>query len=105
MKNGRRDNYARTKAIAEGIVLKINRRYGQMLTTAIRPVSIFGEGRCPDNEEHAQHLLHGQDQVPDWRQLQLVRLCLRRQRCTSLDPRSESPCPSPRQRKLGPSTS
>ncbi|MCJ1370279.1 erg26, C-3 sterol dehydrogenase [Loxospora ochrophaea] len=39
-----KDYYAETKAIAEGIVLAANRQRGSMLTTAIRPAGIFGEG-------------------------------------------------------------
>lgn len=36
--------YSETKAIAEGMVLAANRQHGSMLTAAIRPASIFGEG-------------------------------------------------------------
>lgn len=39
-----REYYSETKAIAEGIVLDANRKYGKMLTIAIRPAGIFGEG-------------------------------------------------------------
>lgn len=35
--------YSHTKGVAEKIVLAANRRYGAMLTTAIRPASMFGE--------------------------------------------------------------
>ena len=35
--------YSHTKGVAENIVLAANRRYGAMLTTAIRPTSMFGE--------------------------------------------------------------
>ncbi|KAI4124142.1 MAG: hypothetical protein LQ338_004963 [Usnochroma carphineum] len=35
--------YSHTKGIAEQIVLSANRKYGKMLTAAIRPVSMFGE--------------------------------------------------------------
>ncbi len=36
--------YAETKAIAESIVLGANRKYGHMLTVALRPACVFGEG-------------------------------------------------------------
>ena len=36
--------YAETKGIAECIVLAANREYGNMLTVALRPAAIFGEG-------------------------------------------------------------
>lgn len=39
-----REYYSETKGVAEGIVLAANRKYGDMLTTAIRPAGIFGEG-------------------------------------------------------------
>lgn len=39
-----REYYAETKAIAESIVLNANRKYGDMLTIAIRPACVFGEG-------------------------------------------------------------
>lgn len=39
-----REYYSETKGIAEGIVLDANRKYGNMLTIAIRPAGIFGEG-------------------------------------------------------------
>ena len=39
-----REYYSETKGIAECIVLAANREYGQMLTVALRPASIFGEG-------------------------------------------------------------
>lgn len=35
--------YSHTKGVAENIVLAANRKYGSMLTTAIRPTSMFGE--------------------------------------------------------------
>ncbi|CAF9935554.1 MAG: erg26, C-3 sterol dehydrogenase [Alectoria fallacina] len=35
--------YSHTKGVAEKIVLAANRQYGAMLTTAIRPASMFGE--------------------------------------------------------------
>ena len=35
--------YSHTKGVAENIVLAANRNYGAMLTTAIRPTSMFGE--------------------------------------------------------------
>ena len=35
--------YSHTKGVAETIVLAANRRYGAMLTAAIRPTSMFGE--------------------------------------------------------------
>ena len=35
--------YSHTKGVAENIVLAANRSYGSMLTTAIRPTSMFGE--------------------------------------------------------------
>ena len=36
--------YSHTKAVAESRVLEANRRYGDMLTCAIRPSGIYGEG-------------------------------------------------------------
>ncbi len=39
-----REYYSETKGIAECIVLAANRRYGNMLTAALRPATIFGEG-------------------------------------------------------------
>ncbi|KAL8698774.1 MAG: hypothetical protein Q9201_006388, partial [Fulgogasparrea decipioides] len=39
-----REFYSLTKGIAEESVLKANRQFNGMLTTAIRPVSMFGEG-------------------------------------------------------------
>ncbi|MCJ1468306.1 erg26, C-3 sterol dehydrogenase [Pseudocyphellaria aurata] len=39
-----REYYAETKALAESIVLSANRKYGDMLTVALRPASVFGEG-------------------------------------------------------------
>lgn len=39
-----KDYYAEAKGIAEQIVLDANRKYGKMLTVAIRPAGIFGEG-------------------------------------------------------------
>ena len=39
-----REYYSETKGIAEGIVLDANRKHGKMLTIAIRPAGIFGEG-------------------------------------------------------------
>jgi sterol-4alpha-carboxylate 3-dehydrogenase (decarboxylating) len=39
-----REYYSHTKGVAEGIVLAANRKYGDMLTCAIRPSGIFGEG-------------------------------------------------------------
>lgn len=36
--------YSHTKGVAEQLVLKTNRKHGTMLTTAIRPTSMFGEG-------------------------------------------------------------
>ncbi|KAL8739723.1 MAG: hypothetical protein Q9190_007502 [Brigantiaea leucoxantha] len=36
--------YSHTKGVAESLVLSANRRYNDMLTLAIRPVSMFGEG-------------------------------------------------------------
>ena len=39
-----REYYSETKGVAEGIVLAANRKYGDMLTVAIRPAGIFGEG-------------------------------------------------------------
>lgn len=39
-----RDYYATTKAQAEELVLAANRKYGDMLTCALRPAGIFGEG-------------------------------------------------------------
>lgn len=36
--------YSHTKAVAENYVLAANRKYGDMLTAAIRPAGIFGEG-------------------------------------------------------------
>ena len=38
------DIYAHTKAIADDLVLAANRKYGDMLTIALRPAGIFGEG-------------------------------------------------------------
>ena len=35
--------YSQTKGVVENIVLAANRKYGSMLTTAIRPTSMFGE--------------------------------------------------------------
>ncbi|KAI9740290.1 MAG: erg26, C-3 sterol dehydrogenase [Cirrosporium novae-zelandiae] len=39
-----KEYYSETKADAEEIVLKANRQYGNMLTVALRPAGIFGEG-------------------------------------------------------------
>ena len=39
-----REYYAETKALAESIVLDANRNYGDMLTVALRPACVFGEG-------------------------------------------------------------
>lgn len=39
-----REYYSETKGVAEGIVLAANRKYGDMLTVALRPAGIFGEG-------------------------------------------------------------
>jgi sterol-4alpha-carboxylate 3-dehydrogenase (decarboxylating) len=39
-----RNYYAHTKAVAETIVLSANRNVGPMLTTALRPSSMYGEG-------------------------------------------------------------
>jgi sterol-4alpha-carboxylate 3-dehydrogenase (decarboxylating) len=39
-----REYYSETKGIAEEIVLHANRKYGDMLTVALRPAGIFGEG-------------------------------------------------------------
>lgn len=39
-----REYYSETKAIAEDLVLASNRKYANMLTIAIRPAGIFGEG-------------------------------------------------------------
>ena len=39
-----REYYSETKGIAECIVLAANRQYGNMLTVALRPATIFGEG-------------------------------------------------------------
>lgn len=39
-----REYYAETKALAESIVLNANRKHGDMLTIALRPAGIFGEG-------------------------------------------------------------
>jgi len=39
-----RDYYATTKAQAEELILAANRKYGEMLTCALRPAGIFGEG-------------------------------------------------------------
>lgn len=39
-----REYYAETKALAESIVLNANRKHGDMLTVAIRPAGLFGEG-------------------------------------------------------------
>ncbi|MCJ1426118.1 erg26, C-3 sterol dehydrogenase [Sticta canariensis] len=39
-----REYYAETKAMAESIVLNANRKYGDMLTVALRPACVFGEG-------------------------------------------------------------
>lgn len=36
--------YSYTKGIAEQLVLEANRKHGNMLTAAVRPVSMFGEG-------------------------------------------------------------
>ncbi|KAF2803984.1 NAD(P)-binding protein, partial [Mytilinidion resinicola] len=36
--------YSHTKAVAEDIVLAANRRVGSMLTVALRPTSMYGEG-------------------------------------------------------------
>lgn len=36
--------YSETKAVAESIVLAANRKHGNMLTVALRPAGIFGEG-------------------------------------------------------------
>ncbi|MCJ1458679.1 erg26, C-3 sterol dehydrogenase [Mycoblastus sanguinarius] len=39
-----REYYAETKAVAEELVLDANRKHGDMLTCALRPAGIFGEG-------------------------------------------------------------
>ena len=39
-----KDAYSESKGIAEGLVLAANRKYGDMLTIALRPAGIFGEG-------------------------------------------------------------
>jgi sterol-4alpha-carboxylate 3-dehydrogenase (decarboxylating) len=39
-----REYYSETKAMAEDLVLASNRKYANMLTIAIRPAGIFGEG-------------------------------------------------------------
>jgi len=39
-----REIYSHTKGIADDLVLAANRKYGDMLTVAIRPAGIFGEG-------------------------------------------------------------
>ena len=39
-----KDAYSETKGIAEELVLKANRKHGDMLTVALRPAGIFGEG-------------------------------------------------------------
>ena len=39
-----REYYSETKGIAETLVLAANRQYGNMLTVALRPAGIFGEG-------------------------------------------------------------
>ena len=39
-----REYYAETKAVAEALVLAANRKHGDMLTVALRPAGIFGEG-------------------------------------------------------------
>ena len=39
-----REAYSHTKALAETLVLEANRKNGRLLTTAIRPSGLFGEG-------------------------------------------------------------
>ena len=39
-----KEAYAHTKAVAEALVLAANRKNGRLLTTAIRPSGLFGEG-------------------------------------------------------------
>ena len=39
-----KDAYSESKGIAEELVLAANRKYGEMLTIALRPAGIFGEG-------------------------------------------------------------
>lgn len=39
-----KDAYSESKGIAEELVLAANRKYGNMLTVALRPAGIFGEG-------------------------------------------------------------
>ena len=39
-----KDAYSETKGMAEELVLAANRKYGDMLTIALRPAGIFGEG-------------------------------------------------------------
>ncbi|KAL9100687.1 MAG: hypothetical protein Q9163_003963 [Psora crenata] len=39
-----KEYYSETKAIAEELVLAANRKHGNMLTVALRPANIFGEG-------------------------------------------------------------
>lgn len=39
-----REYYSETKGIAESLVIAANRKYGDMLTAALRPAGIFGEG-------------------------------------------------------------
>lgn len=55
-----REYYSETKGIAEEIVLAANRKYADMLTVAIRPAGIFGEGDMQFTPNLLQALAKGQ---------------------------------------------
>ncbi len=55
-----REYYSETKGIAEEIVLAANRKYGDMLTVALRPAGIFGEGDMQFTPNLLQALAKGQ---------------------------------------------
>lgn len=55
-----REYYSETKGIAEEIVLAANRKYADMLTVALRPAGIFGEGDMQFTPNLLQALAKGQ---------------------------------------------
>ncbi|KAK0510845.1 hypothetical protein JMJ35_006397 [Cladonia borealis] len=55
-----REYYSETKGIAEEIVLAANRKYADMLTIALRPAGIFGEGDMQFTPNLLQALAKGQ---------------------------------------------
>ena len=55
-----REYYSETKGMAEEIVLAANRKYADMLTVALRPAGIFGEGDMQFTPNLLQALAKGQ---------------------------------------------